>query len=226
MSPTRWVAALVWPLTWQSKQATPRRGPQRPAIVGQVELLLGERREQQAQTVELLGVEDVLEQLEEVVGGDQLSLRYVSQIGTGGQEDGRRKLRHHVIGQVEVQVEALEIPAGLALDLVDGRLGEDHAALVVVGMGQRQEALGEQILSLYVLGSHRRQLIEGHALGQQDAHTCLYRFAPGHEYVRRPIAQIVAGRQQGLLELLGDRTDHLSARENFVKVEVLVTGVG
>src|SRR5262245_21313145 len=26
MSPTRWVAPLVWPLTWQSRQATPRLG--------------------------------------------------------------------------------------------------------------------------------------------------------------------------------------------------------
>ena len=45
MSPTVCVAALVWPLAWQSKQATPWLALQAAAVVGGVELLLRERRD-------------------------------------------------------------------------------------------------------------------------------------------------------------------------------------
>jgi hypothetical protein len=51
----RWVAALVWPLAWQSKQATPRLGLLAAAVLGLVELLLRERRHQQAQPSSCLG---------------------------------------------------------------------------------------------------------------------------------------------------------------------------
>ena len=103
------MAALVWPLAWQSKQATPRLGRSRAAVVGLVELLLRERRHQQAQPLELLGVQDAVEQLEEVVDRDELALRDVAEVGPRGQEDRRRELRQEVVGQVEVEVEARQV---------------------------------------------------------------------------------------------------------------------
>ena len=106
MSPTRWVAALVWPLTWQSKQVTPRLGPFGAAVFGLVELLLGERRDQQPQALELLGVQNAVEELVEVVDGHQLALGDIAQVGPRGQKDGRRELGQEVVGQVEVEVEA------------------------------------------------------------------------------------------------------------------------
>jgi len=52
----------------------PPTRPFRPAVFGLVELLLGERRHQQSQSLQLLGVEDAVEQLEEVLYGHQLPL--------------------------------------------------------------------------------------------------------------------------------------------------------
>ena len=72
MSGVSWNWPVVWPLTWQSKQATPRLGCGDLAVVGGVELLLRHRRQQQAQAVELHRGEDVLEQLAEVVDRDDL----------------------------------------------------------------------------------------------------------------------------------------------------------
>ena len=110
MSPTRCVAAEVWPLTWQSKQATPcmPSGLLGLAVGGGVELLLRELRDQQPQAFQVLGVEDALEDLLEVLDGHHLALRHVAQVGPRGQEDGRRELGQEVLGQVEVEVEALQ----------------------------------------------------------------------------------------------------------------------
>ena len=106
MSPTRCVAALVWPLAWQSKQATPRLGLLGAPVLGLVELLLGERRDQQPQALELLRVQDAVEELEEVVDRDELALGDVAQVGARGEEDRRRELGQEVVRQVEVEIEA------------------------------------------------------------------------------------------------------------------------
>ena len=58
-----------------------------PAILGEVELLLRKRRDQQPQAFELLGIEDVLEQPLEVVERHQLALRDVAEVGPGHEED-------------------------------------------------------------------------------------------------------------------------------------------
>ena len=99
----------MWPLAWQSKQATPRLALLGAAVVGLVELLLRERRHQQAQALELLRIEDAVEELEEVVDGDELALRDVAEVGPRGQEDRRRKLGQEMVGQIEVEVEAGEV---------------------------------------------------------------------------------------------------------------------
>jgi len=72
-------------------------------------LLLRKRRHQEPQPLEVLGIEDAVEQLIEVVDRDELALRDVAQIGPRGQEDRRRKLRQEMVGKVELQVEAREI---------------------------------------------------------------------------------------------------------------------
>ena len=67
------------------------------AVVGGVELLLGEGREQQPQALHLHGGERAVHQLEEVAYGQDLSLRHIPELRTSGQEDGSRKLRQQMI---------------------------------------------------------------------------------------------------------------------------------
>ena len=64
---------------------------------------------------------------------------------------GRRELGQEVLGQVEVEVEPLE-----PRELLDLHLREEHAARFVVGVRQRQEALGEQASVADLVGRHRR----------------------------------------------------------------------
>ena len=56
------------------------------AIFGVVELLLRERRHQQPQALKLLGIEDTVEELEEVVKRHQLALRDIAEVGPGGEK--------------------------------------------------------------------------------------------------------------------------------------------
>src|SRR5450432_1865091 len=85
-------------------------GLQAAAILGRVELLLGKRRDQQAQSFELLGIEDVLEQLVEVGERHQLALRYIAQVRPRSQVDRRRELGQEMIRQVEVEIETSQVP--------------------------------------------------------------------------------------------------------------------
>src|SRR5688572_24761687 len=71
---------------------TPMR-PLRAPILGLVELLLGERSYQQTKALKLFRVQDAIKQFEEVLDGDQLSLRDVPQVRPSGQKDRRRKFR-------------------------------------------------------------------------------------------------------------------------------------
>ena len=72
---------------------------ERAAIVRGVELRLRERRQEQPQSFELLGIQDLAEQLVEVRERDELALRHVAEIGPRGQEDRRGKLGQQVIGR-------------------------------------------------------------------------------------------------------------------------------
>jgi hypothetical protein len=51
-------------------------------VGGEVELLLRERRQEQPETFELLGVEDAVEELVVVVGRDEATAGDVAEIGT------------------------------------------------------------------------------------------------------------------------------------------------
>ena len=92
------MAPLVWPLTWQEKQATPCEGSRRDAVVGDVEPRGLKRRDQQAQAVELLGGDEAVEHVEVVGVGDLDPARDVAHLRMRGQVQRRRKL-----GQVAVR---------------------------------------------------------------------------------------------------------------------------
>src|SRR5437867_10993736 len=93
--------------------------PFRAAVIRLVELLLRKRSQEQPQPVELLRIQDAVEQLEEIIDRDQLSLRHVAQIGSCGQVNRRRELGYQVVRQIKVEVETSEITPFLLLDLVD-----------------------------------------------------------------------------------------------------------
>ena len=86
MSGLRWNWPVVWPLTWQSKQATPMLRLRALAVVGRVELLLRQRRQQQPQPFELHRRQDLLEQLAEVVDARPpgRATRRPARAGSGG----------------------------------------------------------------------------------------------------------------------------------------------
>src|SRR5262249_53775153 len=73
------------------------------AVGGGVELLLGELRHEETHALDVLGVEDALEDLLEVVDRHKLSLRDVAQVRPGGEKDGRRELGQELLRQVVVE---------------------------------------------------------------------------------------------------------------------------
>src|SRR5262249_9803721 len=142
----------------------------RLAIEGGVKLLLRKLRDQQAQPFHVLGVEDALKDLLKVFDGDQLALRNIAQVGPGDQEYGGGEFRQEVLGQVEVQVEALQ-----AFQFLDFMLREDHPANLVMRVRQRQKTYGKQ---LFLADFFRRllpQLFPGHSLRQPRRRSDRYR---------------------------------------------------
>ena len=138
-------------------------GLQAPPVVGGVELLLRERRDQQPQPFELLGVEDVLEQPLEVVERDELPLDTSPRSGRVVRKIAAGKLGQEMIGQVEVEIESRQVAVGLLLRFVDQELREDHAARFVVRVRQRQEAGRPGVLVPDLVRRHRGELVPGHA---------------------------------------------------------------
>jgi hypothetical protein len=58
------------------------------SVLGLVELLLGEGGDQQAESFQLLGVQEPVEQLVVIVNGHQIAPGHVAEIGAGGQKMG------------------------------------------------------------------------------------------------------------------------------------------
>lgn len=100
MSPTVCVAALVWPLAWQSMHDTPM----------------------------CRGSVAVVEQDLEVSSVTCWPLDTSPRSGRVVKKDRRRELWQQMLQQVEVEVETPEIASVLALGLVDQRLRKNHAA--------------------------------------------------------------------------------------------------
>src|SRR5690606_35611137 len=107
---------------------------ERAAVVGEIELLLRHRRHQQSHPVELFGVQNVFEQTIEIVGGDELALRDVAEVGARRQEDRRWEFGQEVLGEVEIEVETLEITARLSEDVLDVRRRKQHSAFGMLRM--------------------------------------------------------------------------------------------
>ena len=197
-SGARWVAPFVCPLAWQSKHVDPAARPGRTAVLGRVELLLRERRHEQPQPLELLGVEDAVEQLEVVLERDDLAPRDVAEVRARRQVDRGRELGEEAVGQVEIEVIPREVAPLLPPDLVDLEPGEDHAPLGVVGVRQGQEARREEVLLADLLGRHRAERLPGRAGRQPDPHALLDRLAARHgDAGRRPVAPGRSGRGGG-----------------------------
>ncbi len=76
-----------------------------PVIRG-IELLLRERGDQQTQTLDLLGIENIFEQFIEVGQRHQFALRNITQIQPSRQIDGSRKFGQKMVRHVEVEIEA------------------------------------------------------------------------------------------------------------------------
>ena len=58
------------------------------------------------------------------------------EIGPRRQVHGGRELGQEVVGQIEIEIEAGQVPGFLFLDFVDVKLGEQHAAFGMIGVRQ------------------------------------------------------------------------------------------
>src|SRR5712692_6753803 len=168
-------------------------GNRRAAIVGGIELLLREGRQQQAQPFQLPRRDKAVEQSEVIRERDQLALRDIAQVGAGGQVDGWRKRGQEAIRQIEIDVEPGQVSPVLLLDRVDLEVRKDEAALGMVGMRQGVEPLRIEIVLANLVRAHRRQPLPGHPGGQFDADAFLHGFSAIHrDPLGRAVAQIVA----------------------------------
>src|SRR6185437_1938534 len=94
-------------------------GNLRLAIVGGIELLLREWRQQQAQALDLAWRQDTVEHLEVVGERDQLALRDVAEVRSLHQIRRRGKRCQKPLRQVEVYIESAQVKIILALHGVD-----------------------------------------------------------------------------------------------------------
>src|SRR5439155_422254 len=193
-------------------------------VGGEVELLLGKRRQEKAEAFELLGVEDAVEELVVVVGRDEAAAGDVAEIGTRGEKDRRREFGQERVGQIEVEVEACEIPASLLPDFVDLEHGERHPALGMIRMRQRHEPRREAALLPDLIRRHLRERVPRHPGWQFHPDAALDRLAAAHAGTRdRTIAQVVTGGEEVPLTLLDLRFRGTHPRE--VRLEVFLVRV-
>ena len=139
-SGVRWKAALVWKFEWQSRHVDAEARLGDLAVLGLVELLLRERRQQQPQSLHLHRRDDAVHQLVEVLDRQQLAARHVAQLRLCREKDRRRKLRREVIRKIEVHVEAPQVASLLAADRLDLPIGKNLSAGRLLDVRQRQKA--------------------------------------------------------------------------------------
>ena len=206
MSPTRCVAPLVVAVGMAVETRDAAMRFLRAPVAGHVELLLRKRREQQAQAVELLRIQDAVEKIHEIVDRHALALRHIAEVGPRGEKDGRGKFRQEMIGQIEVEIEARQVALLLFLQLLDLELRKEHAAFGMIRMRQREESRGPNILFADLLRRHFRELFPCDALGQSNPHALLHRLFPRHRHAgRRIVAQVVAFGEQIVVLLFNPR---------------------
>src|SRR4029078_1428308 len=106
-------------------------------ILGLIEFFLRERSEKKPQAFHLDRRDNAVHDFIEIADGEQLTTRHVSEFGTRGEENRRRKLRGDVVGKVEVDVEAPEIASFLPPNFVNLPIREDRATCRVLNMWER-----------------------------------------------------------------------------------------
>ena len=199
MSPTVCVAALVWPLAWQSKQATPwsARRLRRSSVA--LNCCCGNGVTSSRSPSSCLGFRMSLNSSLKLASVTSCPLRDVAQVRPRRQEDRRGELRQQVLRQVEVEIEAGQVAVGLLLGLVDQGLREDHAARLVVRDAAAEESRPARASWLLISsGVSGGELLPGHARGQLHAHAVLHRLAARHRHARgRPVGEVVARRRAG-----------------------------
>src|SRR5713101_2510790 len=185
MSPTKWVAPLLFPFWWQSKQVTPRLGSSLRRSAVRFELLLRKGRHEQPKALELLWIQESVEELVVIVARDQLAPRDIAKIGPGREVNGRRELRQEPVRQVEIEVEAGQVATRLLLDLSDVEQGKDHSAIRMVRVRQRQEPGREETLVAELVGRHAYQRLPRRSPEELDTDAHLDCLPAAHRDVRR-----------------------------------------
>src|SRR5258706_3501529 len=164
----------------------------RTAVVGLVELLLRKWRHQKTPALELLWIDDSVEDFEEVVTGDELSLRNVAEVRALIEVYRRREFGQEVIGDVVVDVKAREIAPFLSLDFIDLEARKHHTAFLIFRVRDRVEAFRGKILVANLLGSHVGDMLPRRPCRKLDANPFLHWLRAVHRDARGgPITQVV-----------------------------------
>ncbi len=190
----------------------------RATIVGQIELLLGKRRHQEPQPVELLRVQQAVEQLIVIFDRDQFSVRDVAEIGPRREVNRRRELGEKVLGQIVRQVEPIEIAALLLQHFLDMKFRKDHAPFGMMRMGERIEAGGKQVLLANFVRRHAGKLVPACAGRQFGADAFLQGLGAVHlRRRRRMVGQVVPLGEQVELPFHHGRLVSLHLRLHLVE---------
>ena len=104
------------------------------AVLGLVEFFLRKRSEKKPQAFHLDRRDNAVHDFIEIADGEQLTARHISEFGTCGEENRRRKLRGDVVRKVEVDIEAPEIASFLAPNFVNLPIREDLASRRLLDM--------------------------------------------------------------------------------------------
>ncbi len=98
-----------------------------------------------------------------------------------------------MIRQIEIQIEPCQVPVLLLVDLVNVKLREDHAALAMIGVGQRHEPDRKNVFVLDFVGGHLGKTVPAGASAQLHAYTSLNGLPAEHRGSRRGlIAEVVS----------------------------------
>ncbi len=119
-------------------------------------------------------------------------MRDVAEVGALIEVDRRRKFRQKMIGDVVIDVETREIASFLPFDLVDQEMRKYEAAFRMLGVRQRIESLGKQVLLANLPRTHSRKSLPRLPRRKLDAHSLLDRLGAVHRDAGRwPIAQVI-----------------------------------
>src|SRR5882724_460959 len=151
-----------------------------PAVLGLIVLLLRERCHQKAQTFNLLGRENAVEQLIIVFDRDELALRDVPEVSTLIEVHRRWKLRQEMFRDVVLDVETREVAVLLALDLIDQKVRKYETPFRMLRVGQRIEALGKEVLLANLFRSHGGETLPALSRRKLDSDSLLQRLAAVH----------------------------------------------